>query len=396
MKISYNIFRPLTLFLTLCIQGFPLVAQENIESSRGHDTSERRYMFSWKFAEGSELAPRGGTTVGAPVSLAPIPTESWKSLQEDKLSKFEKDRRAILAMTGDYRASFDFIETLGFFPEHDVVAPYQSWATEHIFVVEDNDDFISLQHILVMMMMQEDGVTSEPYVVKHWRQDWSYEDHHLNVYLGGDTWGRETLKTSNIKGTWSQAVFQVDDSPRYDSVGKWVHAKGYSSWMSAGTWRPLPRREKSVRDDYDVLIGTNRHTITLNGWSQEEDNLKVVTTSSSSKRSVGGYLAPDYTVRGREIGLNRYERIEEFDFSPAIDYWSTTEGFWKLIRNKWQEIIASGKTYKLLATTDGSFLMGAMMAADQIIHSEEDSRPNQADLATQLFEEYVEIQEQNP
>ena len=391
MTPRYNIFPHLTLLVMLGVIGSPLVAQVNGESSVGSKTSARQYMFSWKFSKNSDLAPRGGTTIGAPVKLATIPAQSWKSLQEEKLSKFEKDRRAILSMAGDYRASFDFLETLGFFPEHEVVAPYQSWATEHIFVVEDRDDFISLQHILVMQMQQEDGTLSEPYVVKHWRQDWSYEDRYLNVFLGKDTWGRETLKRSDIKGTWSQAVFQVDDSPRYDSVGKWVHVKGYSSWTSTQTWRPLPRREKSVRDDYDVLIGTNRHTITLSGWSHEQDNLKVVTTSPS-ERSVGGKLHPNYTVRGREIGLNRYERIEEFDFSPAINYWSATKEFWKLIRNKWQEIIASGKTYKLVETTDESFLMGAMMAADQIFHSEEDSRPDETDLANQLFEQFVEIQ----
>ena len=389
-----NISRPfsrLTLLVVLSMMGNSLVAEEDAASLGGHNTSNLRYMFSWKFADDSNLAPRGGTTIGAPVKLTAIPTQSWKSLQEDELSKFEKDRRAILAMAGDYRASFDFLETLGFYPEHKAIAPYQSWATEYIFVIEDNKDFISLQHILVMQMQQKDDTPTEPYVVKHWRQDWSYEDRHLNVFLGKDTWGRETLKRSDIKGTWSQAVFQVDDSPRYDSVGKWVHAKGYSSWMSTQTWRPLPRREKSVRDDYDVLIGTNRHTITLSGWSHEQDNLKVVTTSPS-ERSVGGTLRPNYTVRGREIGLNRYERIEEFDFSPAINYWSATKEFWKLIRNKWQEIIASGKTYKLVETTDESFLMGAMMAADQIFHSEEDSRPDETDLANQLFEKFVEIQ----
>jgi len=391
MKNISKSFSRLTLLVILSMIGNSLVAEEDAASLGGHNPSKLRYMFSWKFADDSNLAPRGGTTIGAPVKLTAIPTESWKSLQEDELSKFEKDRRAILAMAGDYRASFDFLETLGFYPEHKAIAPYQSWATEYIFVVEDNKDFISLQHILVMQMQQEDGALSEPYVVKHWRQDWSYEDRYLNVFLGQDTWGRETLKRSEIKGTWSQAVFQVDDSPRYDSVGKWVHAKGYSSWMSAQTWRPLPRREKSIRDDYDVLIGTNRHTITLNGWSHEQDNLKVVATSPS-ERSIRGRLNPDYTVRGREIGLNRYDSIEEFDFSPAIDYWSATEEFWKVIRYKWHKITSSGKTYKLVETSDGSFLMGAMMAADQIFHSEEDSKPDETDLANQLFEKFVEIQ----
>ena len=272
----------LTLFVSIFLflpSWNSLLAEQNSDSSRAPASNEIRYTFSWKFSEKSDLAPRGGTTIGVPIKLAATPTSSWKSLQESGLNKFEKDRRAILSMTGEYRASFDFIETLGFFPDHKPTSPYQSWATETIFVIEDRGNFISLQHILVMLMQQEDGTTSAPYVVKHWRQDWSYEDRHLNVFLGKDTWGREVLTRSNAKGKWSQSVFQVDDSPRYESAGEWVHAEGYSSWMSAQTWRPLPRREKSVRSDYDVLIGTNRHTITLNGWSQEEDNLKVVITS---------------------------------------------------------------------------------------------------------------------
>ena len=47
------------------------------------------------------------------------------------------------------------------------------------------------------------------------------------------------------------------------------HGGGVSTWISDETWRPLPRREFSVRKDYDVLVGTNRHTITAQGWVQE-------------------------------------------------------------------------------------------------------------------------------
>ena len=32
-----------------------------------------------------------------------------------------------------------------------------------------------------------------------------------------------------------------------------------------------------MRDDYQVLVGTNRHTITPDGWLQEENNLKLYT-----------------------------------------------------------------------------------------------------------------------
>ena len=144
---------------------------------------ELRYTFSWNFDSESDLRPRGGTTTGADVTLAASPSESWKALQKPYQSKFEKDRAAILAMAGEYRASFDFIETLGFYEDHKPTRPYQSWGTEYIFVVEDRRDFISLQHVLVMKMKTPEGGVTEPYVVKHWRQDWTYEDSSINLSL---------------------------------------------------------------------------------------------------------------------------------------------------------------------------------------------------------------------
>ena len=349
-----------------------------------------RYTFSRNFDTESDLRPRGGTTTGADVTLAPSPSEGWKALQRPFQSKFEKDRAAILAMAGEYRASFDFIETLGFYEDYKPTRPYQSWGTEYIFVVEDRGDFISLQHVLVMMMKTADGGVTEPYVVKHWRQDWTYEDSSINSYVGNRTWRSEEVPKAQRQGNWSQAVFQVDDSPRYESMGRWVHAKGFSSWMSQETWRPLPRREFSVRDDYDVLIGTNRHTITLNGWSQEESNLKVV-TGEAGDRAKDGKLLPDYEVRGREVGFNRYERIIDFDFQPAKRYWEKTAYFWSKVRERWESVMENRTTHSLTNEGRNSFLMGAMIAADTISRAGESSRKDQIDVVNGLFEKYVVI-----
>ena len=351
---------------------------------------ELRYTFSWNFDTESDLRPRGGTTTGADVTLAPSPSESWKALQRPYQSKFEKDRAAILAMAGEYRASFDFIETLGFYEDYKPTRPYQSWGTEYIFVVEDRGDFISLQHVLVMMMKTADGGVTEPYVVKHWRQDWTYEDSSINSYVGNRTWRSEEVPKEQRQGNWSQAVFQVDDSPRYESMGRWVHARGLSSWMSQETWRPLPRREFSVRDDYDVLIGTNRHTITLNGWSQEEDNLKVVTGESIS-RAKDGKLLPDYEVRGREVGFNRYERIIDFDFQPAKRYWEKTAYFWSKVRERWKSVMENQTTHSLTNEGRNSFLMGAMIAADTISRVGESSKKDQIKMVNELFDNYVVV-----
>ena len=377
-------------FMLSCSLPRAVLADEVGKASSEGKPQELRYTFSWNFDTESDLSPRGGTTRGADVTLAETPSESWKALQKPYQSKFEKDRAAILAMAGEYRASFDFIETLGFYEDHKPTRPYQSWGTEYIFVVEDRSDFISLQHVLVMMMKTPDGGVTEPYVVKHWRQDWTYEDSSINSYVGNRTWRSEEVPKEQRQGNWSQAVFQVDDSPRYESMGRWVHAKGFSSWMSQETWRPLPRREFSVRDDYDVLIGTNRHTITLNGWSQEEDNLKVL-TGGARDRAKDGRLLPDYEVRGREVGFNRYERIIDFDFQPAKRYWERTSYFWSKVRKRWESIMENQTTHSLINEGRNSFLMGAMIAADTISRVGEASEKDQMKMVNDLFDNYVVV-----
>src|SRR5688572_332172 len=82
-----------------------------------------RYTFSWPI-EGSALKPRGGTTKGVPVTLDTADSVEWKSLQEQGLSPHERDRRAILAMSGTYRVTFDFLEVVPFASGSKPRAPY--------------------------------------------------------------------------------------------------------------------------------------------------------------------------------------------------------------------------------------------------------------------------------
>jgi hypothetical protein len=135
-----------------------------------------------------------------------------------------------------------------------------------------------------------------------------------------------------------QSVLQVDDSPRYAARGRWRHEGGVSTWLSDETWRPLPRREFSVRKDYDVLVGTNRHTITPHGWVQEENNLKL---ALNQKR----FLA-------REYGVARYERIRDYDFSAGETYYTRTEPFWAEVRAAWRELEEARGRFAMRAPVD--------------------------------------------
>ena len=327
--------------LLMCAAGLSAIAQD------------RQYTYAWMFAEDASMRPRGGTTKGPPVTLRRDPSPAWIALQKQGLSKLERDRRAIMAMAGPYRTSFDFIETIGFTELYSTKSPYQSWGTEYVYLIEEEDKFLSLQHIIVMFIILKNGSVSGPMVVKHWRHDWTYEDRDLHVYAGHNRWIHERRSKREVKGTWSQAVYQVDDSPRYEAIGTWVHDGNHSTWLSAETWRPLPRREFSQRDDYHVLIGTNRHTITPTGWIQEEDNLKVVLDEN-------GTWVKNYPVLAREAGLNRYELIVGHDFSAGDAYWEQTGIYWQQVRAAWRDIYRTNDTFTLRSSVEGQRLFMRM------------------------------------
>jgi hypothetical protein len=304
-----------------------------------------RYTFSWPLSTDPALGPRGGTTRGPQMTFDTRPSAAWQALQEKGLSDFERDRRAILAMTGGYRVAFDFLEVADFRAEPKRDRPYQSWGTEYVYVAANRGTFISLQHLLVMRIVGRDGKVTEPFVTKHWRQDWTYQDPDIVEYTGINRWQRRALAPERAKGMWSQAVYQVDDSPRYESFGRWAHSPAASTWISGATWRPLPRREWSVRKDYNLLIGTNRHTVIATGWLQEENNLKSVIDAAGTLDASLPYLA-------REYGVARYERIRDYDFTAGDQYFERTRVFWEAVRATWDRRFAATPSLTLTAAVD--------------------------------------------
>jgi len=341
------------------------------ESASPEAADVSRYTFAWPNGEGMPK-PRGSSTKGAPVALDTEPTPEWKRLHAAGLSEFERDRQAILAMAGPYRVSFDFLEVARFDPSLKADVPYQSWGTEYVFVSEDGGNFIALQHVLVMRVLQKDGTESEPFVTRHWRQEWRYEAQGALTYQGANAWKLMPVPDAQRRGAWVQSVYQVDDSPRYAAAGRWQHTDSFSSWVSEETWRPLPRREWSVRDDYQVLVGTNRHTITSTGWLQEENNLKVALDEAGKPRQTMPYLA-------REYGVARYERIKDYDFRQGKDYFDKTEPFWAEVRTAWKEIIGRGG-FRLVKPVDrGQLFVPFFEYAEKLSDGEtfvpEDARP---------------------
>ena len=249
---------------------------------------------------------------------APITLSASTPPVADK-ARFDADRKAILAMAGEFKVAFQFDEDVPLKAGYKPHEQHRSGAFEFVEVLEDSSTQIVLQHVLVI---GDD-------VIKHWRQDWQYQRARLWAYTGDDTWVRRELSAAEVAGSWTQAVWQVDDSPRYAGIGRWTHEGGVSSWTSEVEWRPLPRRELTTRNDYDKLTGSNRQTITPTGWVHEQDNLKI------DRKAAGGEQ-----VLTHERGLNTYTRISDYDFSKGRQYWQETRGYWAVVRQAWDDRFA--------------------------------------------------------
>ncbi len=248
----------------------------------------------------------------------------------------EKDQAAILAMAGTFDVVFDFKETLALRPGYKLHKGHESKALELVEVVTNEPGYVVLQHILIT---DDDGKSM---VIKHWRQDWRYEDNKILSYRGKWVWENEELPAEKVKGTWSQAVYQVDDSPRYESYGRWYHRGNVAYWESEETWRPLPRREHTVRQDYHVIVGKNRHEITPLGWVHHQDNYKLDLDDKSGS-----------PMLARELGFNRYTRKEDVGFGAGRAFWQKHQAFFVDVRAAWDRVLNSQQFIQLETNPGG-------------------------------------------
>lgn len=247
--------------------------------------------------------------------------------------KVDKDRQAILAMQGEYDVDFHFNETVVLSDDYELRKEKNTGGYEVVIVVESAPEKIVLQHLLV---------TPSGHVIKHWRQDWMYEATRRLEFVAYQTWSLRPIKDELQKGRWTQCVFEVSDAPRYCGTGGWNHRYGVSTWTSDRSWRPLPRREYTIREDYNALNAENRHTVTPHGWTHEQDNTKTVREGTTTRE-----------VLVREFGFNDYRSVENFDFEPARVYWRETGAYWARVRAEWQRILSESGTLRLTTEVDG-------------------------------------------
>lgn len=250
----------------------------------------------------------------------------------DAQSKKEKDVAAIKKMCGCYEVEFNFAETFSYSEDIDYKPSRikRTGGLEWVQLIEESDDDkLMLQHLLVV------GKGEEEFVIKHWREDWLYENRDLYMFNGDNNWLYEKKSKDDVAGQWTQKVFQVDDSPRYEGSATWVHVDGKSFWINT-TDAPLPRREYTQRKDYNVSVRGNHVEITKEGWIHDQDNLKVMRKAGEE----------DFVV-AEEKGLNVYKKVEDAKCQAAIDWWTSNKNMWADVRQSWDKVFAKDKDLML-------------------------------------------------
>jgi len=263
-------------------------------------------------------------------------------------SKKKQDIAAIKDMCGCFEVTFNFAETFNY-SKDSLYKPSKTKtdkALEWAQLVEEDKNKISIQHLLQV------GNPAKPHIVKHWRQDWLYQNTDFYMFNGDNSWLYQSKPKSEVKKQWTQKVYQVDDSPRYEGSGTWVHVDGKSYWENK-TDAPLPRREYTKRSDYNITARGNRHEITKDGWVHDQDNDKVI-------REVG----KQDVIIAKEKGYNTYVRVPESRCQAAIDWWKTNKHKWQLVRNKWDTVFTRKTNLNLEAKVDNKVLYKYLFSGD--------------------------------
>jgi len=254
----------------------------------------------------------------------------FASINLNAQSKLKKDIASIKKMCGCFEVTFEFSETF-IYSNDSLYKPSKNktdrgleWAQ----LVVDEKDKITIQHILQV------GDSSDPYIVKHWRQDWLYQNQEFYLYDGDNNWKYIKVPKENVKGQWTQKVFQVDDSPRYEGSSSWVHVDGKSYWENY-TDAPLPRRERTIRSDYNVLNRGNRHEIINNGWVHDQNNKKIVRSEDKN------------VIIAMEKGYNTYKKVNDERCKGASNWWQENKQKWEMVRLKWDDIFSKEEDLSL-------------------------------------------------
>ena len=107
--------------------------------------------------------------------------------------KKQQDIKSIKSMCGCYEVKFNFTETFKY-PKDSLTNLQKPNMTvfEWVELLEDKPNKIVMQHLLI--------VSDENDIIKHWRQDWLYENTDLYSFDKDQTWKYKKLQIKTLKG----------------------------------------------------------------------------------------------------------------------------------------------------------------------------------------------------
>jgi hypothetical protein len=253
----------------------------------------------------------------------------------------QNGKQIINKLCGCFEVDFKYAETFSPDPNYKYHEREETGGTAELALpIEVSDKKIVIQHLLVV---------SPTMVVKHWREEWTYENPLIWIYKGNRVWVKDSLPADQVKDKWTQTVWEVADEPRYQGLSQFVHLDGKTIWQNT-TDAPLPRREYSVRSDYNILRRTNRLNITDSGYLHEQDNQKIIRQAGTDQLLV------------EEKGHNRYKRIADQECAVAKEYWEKNKSYWSKVRKFWADYINTHKVIKLKNKIEGKLLHEYLLA----------------------------------
>jgi hypothetical protein len=245
---------------------------------------------------------------------------------------------------GCFEVEFKYKETFSPLKDYKLKETYNNEALEWVSYEPQQDGSIKMQHILIV---------DNDMIVKHWREDWSYENKDLYKYDKDYHWTKTSLNPEKVKGTWTQKVYEVDDRPQYEGNATFAYFDDKILWQSTVD-APLPRREYSKRNDYNVLNRGNRLYISPTGYLHEQDNKKIKRTTNISD-----------TIVAEEKGYNTYKKVEESKCQIGINWWEKNKIFWMDVRSVWDELLPSLNDLTIQHTVEDKKLHERLFAMNQ-------------------------------
>lgn len=245
-----------------------------------------------------------------------------------------EDQKHIKDLCGCFSVNFQYAETFSPYPDYQYHDREEMNAVELALMIEETDRKIVIQHLLVI---------NDSFIIKHWREEWTYEQQEVFDYVGDFAWKKRTLTLVETKGQWTQTVWEVSDQPRYRGNSRWIQNDGKVYWESTAD-APLPRREYKKRDDYNIMRRHNRLVMTKDGYIHEQDNEKIV-----RKDGVDDILV-------QEKGLNSYYRMADSECEAAKKWWRKNEAFWAVVRTEWNNILEESNSIRLHVKVDDKMM----------------------------------------